>query len=155
MKKILYIIGVALAVASCTKSEEVVSRELVEDECVNLFAAAPTRVTADGMEWENGDDIGVSIYTKIIDPDQDLNYKYTYVFNLHYTISDATTGAMSPVSDDDKCTLGNQTRYYAHSPYSTDSSFFVDGDYKCDVRINQTPILSAFTDSAEGFGARI
>lgn len=124
MKRILYIIGVVLLIASCTKTDEIAEPTL-GDGYVTLSAGSPSRVSGDGLEWTGGEEICVVTV-------KDSKYSY-----LKYTISNAGTGAMTPYSDSDKIINDGEFTYYAYYPYG-------DGvqQYKCDLTQSQEPLLA-------------
>ncbi len=132
MKKMLYIMGVVLAIASCTKDEEVASAAQA-DGYVSLTAGSPTRVSADGLDWSGDEEL------LVVTKSGEATYSY-----LNYTISNAGTGAMSPDNDSDKIISGEELTYYAYYPRDDSSDIY----YTCDLTTSQEPLLTAQATSS-------
>lgn len=106
MKKILYIIGIALAAIGCAKDETANFANL--DGVINFTAGLTTRVAeSDDCAWAENDEVGV-----FTDQSGEANLKFT--------ISDTETGAMK---GEDLYVLGSGERtYYAYHPYDSELS---------------------------------
>lgn len=138
MKKILLYISIALAVASCDKSEEVYD-DFGGADYVRFKASTPTRVTEDGTAWEANDPIGITTYD---------DATKTYTHNLSYKISNVSTGEMDVDGDDtNRIITDGELQYIAYSPRTTTA--YDDGVITCDLTASQEPLLVAKTTSSD------
>ncbi len=131
MKKILYILGVMLAVASCTKTDEGFDNPNSGDGAVQFMASAPTRVTEDS-EWQADDRIGVFAGS---------------VSNTEYKIKADNSGAMEYVSGKAIYAPSSSQSYYGYYPYDAD----INGSkLSVDLTSNQLPLVWAKAENMSG-----
>lgn len=115
MKKILYIMGVVLAMASCTQSD---TTEIESSAAVFSTSSALTRVTSSAASstWQTGDEIGIS------SDNDDSNVKYTA------TCGESTTTFTYSDTEQKQIVLPRMSKvsYSAYYPYQTTENYSSD-----------------------------